>query len=67
MPAMTPTRLHGSDLRTIRRLKNIPIADLAARSGVHLTTISHVENGRQPLTPELERRLLVALIPDDEA
>ena len=51
----------GNTLRKIRKQKGLTVRDLAFRTGVHFTTISAIERGRQQPSQELLHRLVKVL------
>lgn len=56
-------RVSGRDLRLIRKARDLRQADVARRIGVSLTKLSFLENGIDPITPELEVKIVRALWP----
>ena len=55
---MTTAQVLGSRLRKLRRAQQLTLSDLAAQSGVALSTISKIENGA--LSPTLDKVLRLA-------
>ncbi len=58
LPALT-----GRDVRLIRQVRGLRQADVAKRSGLSVTKLSFLENGRHPITPGIEVRLVRVLWP----
>lgn len=46
MPQPTSAQL-GAAIRRLRSSRDLSIEDLAAEAGIHWTTVSRIENGRQ--------------------
>lgn len=55
---MTTAQVLGARLRKLRRAQQLTLSDLAAQSGVALSTISKIENGA--LSPTLDKVLRLA-------
>lgn len=57
----------GERLRELRRRRGWSLRNLAARSGIYPGSISRIERGRIRVREMTLRRLLRALLPDDQA
>ncbi len=50
--------LHMSEMRAMSKESRVGIADVAARAGVSITTVSHVLSGRRPVSDRTKAKVL---------
>jgi len=60
VPQPTSPQL-GAAIRQVRRSRDLSIEDLAAAAGIHWTSVSRIENGRQNPTWDAVAELASAL------
>ncbi|OGL26557.1 MAG: hypothetical protein A3G44_15620 [Candidatus Rokubacteria bacterium RIFCSPLOWO2_12_FULL_73_47] len=65
-PVLRGVRLSGRDVRLLRSARGWSQGELGAKTGLYAPAISAIEKGHQPLTREMELRLVRALWPDKE-
>jgi transcriptional regulator with XRE-family HTH domain len=53
--------LNPAALREMRKLVGISQQELSRRAGLHPNSVSNIEGGKHPVTPETQRKLADAL------
>ena len=64
MPSTPLDAIYPRDLRLVRQVRGLSIADVADQVGLDRSALSRIENGHRPLTPDVTIKLLRVLFPD---
>ena len=65
MPSTPLAAIHPRDLRLVRQVRGLSLADVAEQVGIDPSALSRIENGQRPLPPDVAIKLLRILFPKD--